>query len=97
MGKEKKETGLKLEQAADMARYFYERHGSNWIFVKDTLAYALEAGYVKEGDSVWEKKQNITALLMRMRMVPLPGGYRFERNDDDRRGSQWRVVRDGGN
>jgi len=92
--KQIKEIDPKLEQAADMARPWYEQHQSNWIFVKDTFNYALEAGYVKEGDSVQEKIQKIAARLARLRMTRLPGGYHFERNDDESRGSQWRVVRD---
>jgi hypothetical protein len=95
--KQIKEIDPKLEQAADMARPWYEAHQSNWIFVKDTFAYALEAGYVKDGDSVQEKIQKIAARLARLRMTRLPGGYHFERNDDESRGSQWRVVRDAGN
>jgi len=82
------------EQAADMARPWYEKHGSAWVFVKDTFDFAFAAGYVKEGDTSQAKLQAIAGRLKKLRLVKLPGGYYFERNDDQSRGSQWRVVHD---
>ena len=92
-----KEIDPKLEQAADMARPWYEKYKSAWVFVKDTLSFALDAGYVKENDTTQAKIQAVAAKMNKLRRVKLPGGYQFERNDDQSRGSQWRVVQDAGN
>lgn len=91
-----KEIDPKLEQAAGMARPWYEKYGSEWIFVKDTFDFALTAGYIKETDTTQAKIQAIARKLNKLRRVKLPGGYYFERNDDQSRGSQWRVVQDAG-
>jgi len=83
------------EQAADLAHAWYEKHGELWVFVKDALDLALEAKYVKESQTEQEKLQTMAGKLKRLRLVKLPGGYHFEKNEDQRsRGSQWRVVRD---
>jgi len=94
--KQIREVDPKLEQAADMARRWYEGKGDAWIYVKDAAeaGYALEAGYVKESDTVPEKIQKIAARLSRLRDRDLPGGFRFVKNIDEKRGSQWRVVKD---
>jgi hypothetical protein len=94
--KQIKEIDPKLEQAAAMARPWHEKYGSAWIFVKDAFDFAQEAGYVKEGDTPQAKIQAIAGKLRWLRRVKLPGGYYFERNDDQSRGSQWRVVKDAG-
>ena len=94
--KQIKEIDPKLEQAADMARPWFEKHGSAWLLVKDAVEFAVTAGYVKEDDKTQTKTQTTASALRKLRMVKLPGGYRFEKDDDFNRGSLWRVVKDAG-
>jgi len=91
-----KEPDPRREQAAGLARDWYEKYGNMWVFVKDTFDFAITAGYVKEKDNYQSKLQSINNMLLKMRRVPLPGGYMFEKNDDVTRGSQWRVIQDAG-
>ena len=93
--KQIKEVDQKLEQAADMAKAWYEAHKSDWKRVKDILAFMVQAGYVKADDPEQSKLQNAANKLKALRMVKLPGGYHFERDEGDNRGSVWRVVKDG--
>ena len=94
--KQIREVDPKHIQAADMAQQWYEAHGNLWLSTKQIFGFAAEAGYVKADDSPSRKTGIISNLLRSLRMVKLPGGYRFERNEDDHRNSSWRVVRDAG-
>jgi len=102
--KQIREVDSKLEQASDMAKAWYEAIGEDqkqimdkWMQVKDILSFMVRAGYIKEDDTHSSKLQNAANKLKALRMVKLPGGYRFERNEDDNRRSIWRVVKDAGN
>ena len=85
----------KLEQAADMAQAWYEAYGGDGKTAKEILAFTVKAGYAKEDDTEPSKIQKSAAQLERLRMVKLPGGYHFERNEDGSRHTLWRVVKDG--
>jgi len=87
-----KEIDPKLEQAADLAKLWHDKYANCWVFVKETFDVALEAAYVKENDSLASKLQTMANVLKKLRMVDLPGGFRFEKNPDQSRGSEWRVV-----
>jgi hypothetical protein len=91
-----KEIDPRTEQAAYMARLWHEKYANMWVFVKDTFDFAIEAGYVKEKDTPQEKIQTIANKLKKLYRVKLPGGYQFEKNADQSRGSEWRVVQDAG-
>ena len=95
--KQIKETDPAKEQAASMARKWYDERKDAWLYIKEMFEYAINAGYVKADDSEMSKIQTISNKLKKLRMVKLPGGYRFEKDDDEQRGSRWRVVRNAGN
>ena len=91
--KQIREVDPKYMQASDMAEAWYAVYKNKWLQVKETVSFATEAGYVK-GDETFQKKvQTINVKLNQMRMVKLPGGYRFEKTEFGR-GSQWRVMKD---
>ena len=92
--KQIREVDPKLEQAADMAQAWHETHGDAWKTAKEILAFTVKAGYAKEDDSEASKLQKSARQLDALRMVKLPGGYRFERNEDGSRRTLWRVVKD---
>jgi hypothetical protein len=95
--KQIREVDPRLEQAADLALAWHEKHGGAWLAVKDTFELAQKAGYVDADESYQRKLQRIAGLLEELRKKSLPGGYRFERDNDAGRGSSiWRVARDAG-
>ena len=91
---EKSFTGEGDYQAAFMALLWYEEYGDTWLSIKDALEFAIEAGWTKEGDTVPEKWRKVANKLHSLQMVSLPGGYHFERNSDEIKRTQWRVVKE---
>jgi len=94
--KQIKEVDPRLELAADMAEAWFSAYKDNWKQLKEILALAVKAGYAKDGESESAQIQNVSRKLMALRMVKLPGGYCFEKDETDRRRSMWRVVKNAG-
>jgi hypothetical protein len=91
-----REVDPKLAQAAEMARAWYELRGSAWLLVKDTIEFAVKAGYVCADDSAMSKVQRFANKLKELRDRQLPGGYCIEQNIDESRDSLWRVTHNAG-
>jgi len=94
--KQIREVDPKLEQAADMAEAWFGTYGDEWKQLKDILPFMVKAGYVKEEDTQSEKIGKAAQKLKTLRMVKLPGGCHYEHDEDNKRQSVWKVVKDAG-
>ena len=98
------------ETGAELAKAWYEgavveRHGeetavggfgSAYRYVKEVFELGELFEFIKKDDSRQSKLQTLGNKLKKLRMVNLPGGYRFERDPDEKDGARWRVVKDAG-
>jgi hypothetical protein len=96
-------------KAGEYAAALYQAIGERWVFVRELadlgtesepglgrFAVEYEAGRIKKDDSKSSREQSLAGFLGRLEATPLPGGYKFLRDHDERYGSKWRVTRDAG-